>query len=175
MYRVGSTYAANNNSSLKKGERNMSEKQETLIDQNQIKFNMAMTASLLIIGYLLNSWILIAIAIVCQFSGAAGLSFAPYRIIYTYIVVPIGIMKPNKIPDNHTPHRFAALVAGLFNLIGVILILVGMSIVGWIFIGIIFLFSILNLFLGFCVGCFMYYIFNKLGIPGFSKSPVESK
>ncbi len=150
----------------------MSETKVTLIDQNQIKFNMAMTASLLIIGYLLNSWIPVAVAIVCQFSGAMGLTFAPYRIIYTRIVVPIGIMKPNKIPDNHAPHHFAALVGGLFDLIGVILILVGMSVTGWIFIGIVFLLSILNLFLGFCAGCFMYYTFNKLSIPGFSNSPV---
>jgi hypothetical protein len=153
----------------------MSENQVTLVDQNQIKFNMAMTASLLIVGYLLNNWIPVAIAIVCQFSGAMGLTFAPYRIIYTRIVIPSGIMKANKIPDNHAPHRFAAVVGGLFDLIGVILILAGMNIAGWIFVGIVFLLSILNLLLGFCAGCFMYYIFNKLGIPGFGFSPVESK
>jgi hypothetical protein len=153
----------------------MSETQVTLVDQNQIKFNMALTASLLIIGYLLNNWIPVAVAIVCQFSGALGLSFAPFRVIYTRIVLPAGIMKPNEIPDNHAAHRFASVVGGLFDLIGVILILAGMSIAGWIFIGIVFLLSILNLFLGFCAGCFMYYILNKLGIPGFSHSLVKSK
>ena len=151
----------------------MSESQVTLIDQNQIKFNMAITALLLIIGYLLNDWIPVAIAIVCQFSGAAGLSFAPYRLLYSGIVLPAGLAKPNKIPDNHAPHRFASFIGGLFNLIGLILIVSGFQIIGWIFIGIVFVLSILNLFLGFCAGCFMYYIMNKLGVPGFRHSPIS--
>ncbi len=153
----------------------MTEAQPTLVDQNQIKFNMAMTASLLVIAYLLDSWILVAITIVCQFSGAAGLSFAPYRVLYTRLVVPSGLMKPNKIPDNHAPHRFAALVGGLFNLIGVILLLTGSTVAGWIFIAIVFVLSNLNLWLGFCAGCFMYYMLNKLGVPGFADSPVGNE
>ena len=96
----------------------MSEAKPRLVDQHQIKFNMAMTASLLVIGFLLNSWIPVAIAVVCQFSGAAGLSFAPYRVLYTRLVVPSGLVKPNTIPDHHAPHRFGALVGGLFNRIG---------------------------------------------------------
>ncbi len=152
----------------------MSEDKQTLVDQQQIKFNMAVTASLLVIGYLLNSWYIIAIAIVCQFSGAAGLSFAPYRILYTKLVVPIGLVIPKKIPDNHAPHQFAALVGGMFNLIGVIFLLNGMAVVGWIFIAIVLVLSLLNLFLGFCAGCFMYYILNKFGVPGFGKSPISN-
>jgi hypothetical protein len=151
----------------------MSETKVTLVDQNQIKFNMAITASLLIIAYLLNNWIPVAIAIVCQFSGAAGLTFAPYRILYVHVVKRFGIMKPNEIPDNHAPHRFAAVVGGVFNLIGVILLMAGMDVIGWLFIGIVFVLSMLNLLLNFCAGCFMYYMFNKFGIPGFSHSPVE--
>ena len=134
-----------------------------------------MTALLLVIAYLLNSWIPVAIAIVCQFSSAAGLSFAPYSIIYIHLIVPGGLMKPNKIPDHHAPHRFAAMVGGLFNLIGLILLLMGITIPGWIFIAIVFVLSILNLFLNFCAGCFMYYIFNKFGIPGFNSSPVGNQ
>ncbi len=153
----------------------MSEAQPTLVDQHQIKFNMAMTASLLVIGFLLNSWIPVAIAIVCQFSGAAGLSFAPYRVLYTRLIVPGGLVKPDKIPDHHTPHRFAALVGGLFDLIGLILLLAGVTVAGWIFIAIVFVLSNLNLWLGFCAGCFMYYMLNKLGVPGFVYSPVRTE
>ncbi len=153
----------------------MSEAKPTLVDQHQIKFNMAMTASLLVIGFLLNSWIPVAIAVVCQFSGAAGLSFAPYRVLYTRLVVPSGLVKPNKIPDHHAPHRFGALVGGLFDLIGLILLLAGVTVAGWIFIAIVFVLSNLNLWLGFCAGCFTYYMLNKLGVPGFVYSPVRTE
>lgn len=151
----------------------MDHEHPTFVDQQQIKFNMAMTALLLAVGYLLNSWIPVAIAIVSQFSGGLGLSIAPYRLLYIGIVLPSGLLKPRKIPDNHAPHRFAAFVGGLFDLIGVILIIMGFQVAGWAFIGIVFVLSILNLFLGFCAGCFMYYIMNKFGVPGFSHSPVQ--
>ena len=151
----------------------MKEEQPTLVDQQQIKFNMAATALILISGYLLNNWILVAIAIFCQFSGSLGLSISPYRLLYKYLMLPMGLVKPNPIPDNHAPHRFAAFIGGLFNVIGLYLIIAGYDIAGWIFVGIVFVLSLLNLFLGFCAGCFMYYIMNKLGVPGFKYSKIE--
>ncbi len=151
----------------------MEEKKETLVDQKQIKFNMAVTAILLALAYLLNSWIPVAVAITCQFAGSFGLSFAPYRLLYIGLIVPSGLIKPKKIPDNHAPHRFAAFVGGLFNVIGLVLILLGFDIIGWVFVGIVFVLSILNLFLAFCAGCFMYYMLNKFGVPGFKHAEVS--
>ena len=151
----------------------MKENQPTLVDQNQIKFNMAVTALLLALAYLLNSWVPVAVAIVCQFTGSLGLLFAPYRLLYIGLIVPSGLAKPNTIPDNHAPHRFAAFIGGLFNLIGLFLILSGFDISGWVFVGIVFVLSLLNLFLNFCAGCFMYYMLNKFGVPGFKYAQVK--
>ena len=77
----------------------MEKNQPTLVDQNQIKFNMAVTALLLALAYLLNSWVPVAVAIVCQFTGSLGLLFAPYRLLYIGLIVPSGLVKPNAIPD----------------------------------------------------------------------------
>ncbi len=33
----------------------------------------------------------------------------------------------------------------------------------------------LNLFVGFCVGCFVYYQLNRLGVPGFLHSPLRRR
>ena len=151
----------------------MKDEQPTLVDQQQIKFNMAATAILLTSGYLLNSWVFVAIAIFCQLTGSLGLSFAPYRLLYTNLMVRTGLIKPNPIPDNHAPHRFAAFVGALFNIIGLSLILTGANVAGWVFVGIVFVLSLLNLFLGFCAGCFMYYMMNKLGVPGFKYSEIK--
>lgn len=151
----------------------MENQQTVLVDQQQIKFNMALTAILLALGYLLNNWVPVAVTIVCQLTGSLGLSIAPYRLLYINLVVPSGLIKPNEIPDNHAPHRFAALVGGLFNVIGLVLLLTGFDISGWIFIGIVFVLSILNLFLNFCAGCFMYYMLNKIGVPGFKHAEIK--
>jgi hypothetical protein len=32
----------------------------------------------------------------------------------------------------------------------------------------------LNFWLNFCAGCWMYYQFNRLGVPGFTQSPLQS-
>ena len=150
----------------------MKEEQSSLVDQQQIKFNMAATALLLTSGYLLNNWIFVAIAIFCQITGSIGLSIAPYRLLYKTLMLPMGLVKPNPIPDHHAPHRFAALVGAIFNVLGLYLILTGSNTAGWVFVGIVFVLSLLNLFLGFCAGCFMYYILNKLGVPGFKYSKI---
>jgi len=151
----------------------MKGEQPTLVDQQQIKFNMAATALLLTTAYLLNNWIFVAIAIFCQLTGSLGLSIAPYRLMYTKLILPSGLLKPHAIPDNHAPHRFAAFVGALFNGIGLYFLLSGANIAGWIFVGIVFVLSLLNLFLGFCAGCFMYYMMNKLGVPGFNNAQVK--
>ena len=41
----------------------------------------------------------------------------------------------------------------------------------WLVIGL----AALNLFVGFCAGCFVYYRLNRLGVPGFTQSPIERK
>ena len=152
----------------------MSQAQATLVDQHQIKFNMAATAILLALAFIVNSWVIVAVTVICQLMGAAGLPFAPYRLIYTMLVVPSGLVKPNAVLDHHAPHRFAALVGGVFNLIGIAFLLADQDVLGWIFVGIVFVLSNLNLWLGFCAGCFCYYIMNRIGVPGFVHSPVGS-
>jgi hypothetical protein len=45
--------------------------------------------------------------------------------------------------------------------------------VGWVLVWVLILLAGLNLFVGFCLGCFVYYQFSRLGVPGFEHSPLD--
>jgi hypothetical protein len=142
------------------------------LDQNGLKTGQALTIVLLVAGYIFNSWLLVAIVALCQLLGALAVPFAPYRLIYQYLVLPTGILKPRIEPDNPEPHRFSMLLGAIFNTAATIALLIGASILGWILAGIVVVLANINFWLNFCVGCWFYYRMNRWGIPGFSASPL---
>jgi len=144
------------------------------VDQNAVKFSHAATIVLLALGFVVDSWVPVAVAMACQLLGASGSSFAPYRFLYEHVVTASGIIKPNVQPDNPQPHHFASLVGGLFNLVATLLLMAG-SPIGWLFGGVVFVLANLNVWVGFCAGCTMYYQFNRLGVPGFTYAPVRGR
>jgi hypothetical protein len=83
----------------------------------------------------------------------------------------LGLLKPDLIPDNPEPHRFAQGLGALVLLGGVAAFLAGLPSLGWGLVWLVIALAALNLFGGFCAGCAVYYWFNRLGLPGFSQSP----
>jgi hypothetical protein len=147
---------------------------ETLrkVDQNGMKVGQAVTILLLIAAFVLNSWVLVAFVAVAQLLGALDVPFAPYRLFYQNIVKAAGWVKPNIITDNPEPHRFAMLVGALFNGVAAVALLAEVTVVGWVLVGIVLVLANLNFWLNFCAGCWMYYQLNRLGIKGFTRSPI---
>ena len=143
------------------------------VDHIGLKTGQAITILLLLAAFVLDSWVLVAIVAIAQLLGGLGLPYAPYRLIYQTVVRPSGIVKPNIIQDNPEPHRFAMLVGAIFNGAATIALLAGVSVLGWALVWIVIALANLNFWLNFCLGCWMYYQFNRLGIPGFSAAPIQ--
>jgi hypothetical protein len=142
------------------------------IDQTGLKVGQALTIVLLLLAFVLNSWILVAVVAVAQLLGGLDASFAPYRLVYLHLVKPSGIARPNVIVDNPEPHRFAMLVGAVVNTLATIALLAGASTVGWLLTWIVIALANLNFWLNFCVGCLIYYQLNRLGLPGFDHAPL---
>lgn len=142
------------------------------IDQNGLKSGQALTIILLIVAFVLNIWILVALVGIAQLLGALAVPYAPYKVVYDHVVKPSGLIQPNTQPDNPEPHRFAMLLGAIFNFLGTTLILAGAPTIGWILVWIVIALANLNFWLNFCAGCWMYYQFNRLGVPGFTRSPI---
>jgi hypothetical protein len=142
------------------------------IDQTGLKVGQALTIILLLLAFVLNSWVLVAFVALAQLLGGIDAPLAPYRLVYFYLIKPTGLVKPNVIVDNPEPHRFAMLVGALFNTAATIAMLVGAPSVGWLLAWVVIALANLNFWLNFCVGCWMYYQLNRLGLPGFDRSPL---
>lgn len=143
------------------------------VDENGLKTGQAATIILLILAFVLNSPLLVAIVAVAQLLGALDVPFAPYRLLYQNVIKASGLVKPNVITDNPEPHRFAMLVGAVFNGVATIALLANAAAIGWVLVGIVVVLANLNFWLNFCAGCWMYYQFHRLGVPGFTHAPVR--
>ena len=145
----------------------MAKNQNGTVDQNAVKAAQASTFILLIIAFVLGSPVLVAITAAAQLIGATGVSWAPFQLLYRLVYRPLGIVKPKPRPDHHAPHRFASLVGGLFDAVGAALLFLGVPVAGWVLAWVVVVLANLNVWASFCMGCWMYYTFNRIGVPGF--------
>lgn len=143
------------------------------VDQSTLKVNQAFIIALLILAFILNSvWLVVFVAAV-MLVGTAVPSLSLFKRVYQHILRPAGLVKPNVITDNPEPHRFAQGFGGVVLVGAIVALFAGAMTLGWALVGLVVILAALNLFLGFCAGCFVYYQLNKLGVPGFSRGPIE--
>lgn len=142
------------------------------VDHAALRTNQAMIILLSLVSFVLN-WPWLA-ALVCLVMAYGTIRHQPgFKVVYTGLLKPRGWVKPDVINDNPEPHLFAqgfgAVVLGL----GVILVVVGSAaaVAGWALVWVVIALAALNLFLGFCAGCAVYYWLGKLRLPGFVKAP----
>jgi hypothetical protein len=83
-------------------------------------------------------------------------------LFYRKLLVPLGIVKPNREPGNPAPHRFAqAMGAGCLAL-SAVLLLMGFDAAGWVLGFLVLVLALVNLVFGFCTGCFIYLHLGRL-------------
>ena len=144
------------------------------VDHSGLKTGQAATIILLIVAFVLNSTLLVAFVALAQLLGALDVPYGPYRLLYQRILKPSSLVKPHVIADNPEPHRFAMLVGAIFNGVATLALLANAPGLAWILVAIVVVLANLNFWLNFCAGCWMYYQFNRLGVPGFTQSPIQS-
>ena len=115
---------------------------------------------------------LMVLALIFLLSGTVRV-LSPFSMLYRYIVKPTGLMKSDYRLDNIQPHKFGQLVGVLTVVIAVGLMQLGYPMVGWGVVAILIALTIIS-YAGWCIGCFMYYQFNRLGLGGFFRySPTD--
>ena len=77
---------------------------------------------------------------------------------------PAGLLRPDLVADEAQPHLFAQGVGAIFLLLATLAFLSGNALIGWSLTGIVIVLAAVNLFLGFCLGCFIYYQLARRGI-----------
>jgi hypothetical protein len=146
---------------------------DRLVDHSALRTNQVFIIGLLLIAFILNSWWLVAFVAIVMLVGTVLPGAGLFKLIYFKMLKPRNLARPDIKVDNPEPHLFAQGFGGVVLTIATIALLANSSVLGWALIWIVIALAALNLFVGICVGCMIYYQFNRLGIPGFSKAPLE--
>lgn len=140
------------------------------VDHSTLRTNQATIILLLFVSFVVNLPWLAGLVGLLMFGGALAGQPA-FGWIYNRLLKPRGWLKPDVLMDNRQPHAFAQGFGGVVLLIAAVLFLSGLSAVGWGLVWLVIALASLNLFVGFCVGCAVYYWLNRLKAPGFTQSP----
>ncbi len=147
-----------------------------LVDHTVLRFNQTSIILLLALAFVLNLPGLVAFVATVMLVGTFWPNAGLFKLIYLRLLKPAGWLQPKVVPDNPEPHGFAQGVGGIFLVVSSVLLLVlKQQILGWILAGFVAALAALNLLARFCVGCFLYYQLNRLGIPVFKFSPIRKE
>jgi hypothetical protein len=134
------------------------------VDQTSLKFNQASIILLLVIAFLFNAtWLVAAVAAV-MVVGTLWPQAGLFKQFYARVVKPAGWLKPTIIADDPQQHLFAQGLGGLFLVLSTAALWLGQPVIGWVLAAIVMALASINLFFGFCLGCFLYYQLGRAGV-----------
>jgi hypothetical protein len=142
------------------------------LDHSALKANQLTLILFSLLAFVFNlPWLAAGVGAVMLTGTLLGVpGFLP---VYRYVLVPLGLLKPQILKDHPEPHRFAQGLGGVFMLSGALALFLGASVLGWGFVWMVIALAALNLFAGFCAGCFIYYWLARLRFPGFNSQPPQ--
>ncbi|MBI3960380.1 MAG: DUF4395 domain-containing protein [Chloroflexi bacterium] len=134
------------------------------VDHTALKVNQAFIIGLLVLAWLLNQPWLVAFVGLVMLVGTVWPQAGLFKHIYSNILKPAGLLKPDPRPDTLAPHLFAQGLGAIVLAVAVLAFGVGAVITGWLLTALVIVLAAINLFAGFCVGCFIYFQLARRGI-----------
>lgn len=133
-----------------------------LVDHTALRVNQAVIIALLALAFLLDQrWLVLAVGLVMA-AGTASPSLALFQRLYRDLLRPARLLAPDLRAEEAAPHRFAqglgAAVLGLASLA----LYAGAPTLGWGLALLVVVLAGVNLFLGFCAGCFVFFQLQRL-------------
>ncbi len=140
------------------------------VDHSSIRTNQAAIIMLLLVAFITNLPWLVAIVALVMLLGTT-FERPGFGFIYFGLLKTQGWVKPDVLVDNPEPHRFAQAFGGVVLAASALALFAGAAVLGWALAWLVIALAALNLFVGFCAGCAMYYWLHRLNVPGFVKAP----
>lgn len=140
------------------------------VDHSAIRTNQALIIGLSVVAFILDyPWLVALVALIM----ALGTIFKVpgFGFLYQRLLKPLNLLKPDILIDNPEPHRFAQGFGAVVLTLGVIALVLKASSLGWGLVWLVIALAALNLFVGFCAGCAVYYWLGRLELPGFIRTP----
>ncbi len=146
----------------------------TTIDHSAIKTGQALAIITLLAAFVLDRWEPVAaLAGVFLITGMC-FEWGPFALVYRLLLKPLGIVKPDLRTDHAQPHRFGQAVGAASAALAAAALYFNYTALGWILVWVLIALTGIS-FMGWCIGCFIYYQLNRLGLGGFfSRKPTDS-
>jgi hypothetical protein len=132
------------------------------VDRTALRFNQASIIFFVLLSFLLNQPWLVGFVGAVMALGTLTPSFALFHRIYRDVLRPAGLLKPDVHPEASAPHRFAQGLGAAFLILALAALLTGLTAVGWALALIVVVLAAINLFFGFCAGCFIFFQLERL-------------
>ncbi len=144
------------------------------VDHAEIKLGQLLTIAMSGVALGLQDTLpLLLLGVVFLLSGSVR-RISPFALIYRWVVRPLHLMRSDYRLDNIQPHKFGQLVGVLTVVMALGLIETGYPIAGWVVVGILIALTAVS-YAGWCIGCFLYYQLNRLGLGGFFRYAPKDK
>ena len=144
-----------------------------VVDQTALKVNQVSIIGLLLLAFLFDLPWLMALVAAVMVVGTMSPRLSLFKQLYGRVLKPAGLLRPRPQPDNPEPHRFAQGFGGTVVTAGTLALFAGVPPLGWALAWLVIGLAALNLLLGFCAGCFVYYQLSRRGVPGFDRQPIS--
>ena len=132
-----------------------------IVDSRGPRFSAAITTVVLAVVVVTGSgWLLRAQTLVFAVGALAGLRYAPYGLLYRYLVRPR--LGPPSKTEAEAPPRFAQGVGLVFAGIGAIGFAAGVPVLGIVFAAMALAAAFLNAAFDLCLGCQMYLLIQRI-------------
>lgn len=134
------------------------------IDHMALKVNQAFIIGLLALGFVLDQPWLVAFVWLVMSVGTIWPKAGLFKRIYTDFLRPAGLLRPQPKVDEPQPHLFAQGLGALVLTGALLAFLAGADVLAWLLVAVVVVLAAINLFAGFCLGCFVYYQLARRGI-----------
>ena len=127
-----------------------------------LRVNQASIIGFLVLAFLLDQAWLVAFVCAVMAIGTAIPQAALFQRFYRDVLRPAGLLKPDLHDEDAAPHRFAQGMGAAVLLIATIALFAGAQVLGWGLSFVVIALAAVNLFFGFCAGCFVYFQLQRL-------------
>lgn len=129
---------------------------EQRFDRAALKVNQAAIIALLALAFVVNLPWLVAVVAVVMALGTAQPQLALFQRLYHTVLKPAGLLKPDLHVEDAASHRFAQGMGASVLGVAAVALFAGAGLLGWSLALLVVALAAVNLFFGFCAGCFVY-------------------
>lgn len=145
------------------------------VDHAAIKTGQILAIATLTGAFVLDLWEPVAVLAGIFLITAVLFEWGPFSLVYHLFLKPLGLVEPDLRTDNAQPHRFGQAVGSVSAVLAAAALYFNYTTLGWILVWVLIALTGIS-FMGWCIGCFIYYQFNRFGLGGFfGHKPTDSQ